>query len=474
MLTRRAFATTIAAPALALQKKTAPAVPNVLFIASDDLNTSLGCYGHPLVKSPNLDRLAARGVRFDRAYCNFPLCGPSRTSLLSGRRPDSTGIVENSIAVRERLLPDVVTLPQMFRQQGRQSIRLGKMYHMDVPMGVGKNLFDDAPSWDEADSPPGKEHNIEGERRNVTPKAGAGNNFEWVSFTGDGKHQADRVGADRAIDFLGTRGRQKPFFMGLGFVRPHVPLVAPARFFDLYPLSQINPVTNPPGDRDDIPKASEIVINTRANDMGMNEADKREALRGYYASISYMDSLVGEVLTALDRAKLTESTAIVFWSDHGWHLGEHHRWQKRSLFEESARVPLIVSAPGMARGKASRGLVELVDLYPTLAQLGGIAPPSGFEGQSFVPLLKQPDRLWKTAVFTQINSPKEGIVGRSVRTNTHRYIRWEGAHPDEELYDLAADPREFKNLARIPQHDGLKATLKATLDAGWRPAMAKL
>ncbi|MBY0506093.1 MAG: sulfatase [Bryobacteraceae bacterium] len=470
MLTRRNFATVLAAPALASGAKSAP---NVLFIASDDLNTSLGCYGHPLVKSPNIDRLAARGVRFDRAYCNFPLCGPSRTSLLSGRRPDSTGIVDNSIAVRERLIPDVVTLPQMFRQAGRHSVRIGKMYHMDVPAGVGKNLFDDPPSWDEADSPPGREHNIEGERRNVTPKAGSGNNFEWVSFTGDGRHQADRVGADRAIEYIHQRG-QKPFFMGLGFVRPHVPLVAPARFFDLYPLSQIQPVTNPPGDRDDIPKASEIVINTRANDMGMNDADKREALRGYYASISYMDSLVGEVLDALNRSKQAERTVIVFWSDHGWHLGEHHRWQKRSLFEESSRVPLIVSAPGMPRGKASRGLVELVDLYPTLAELGGIVPPAGFEGQSFVPLLQRPERPWKTAVFTQMNSPKEGIVGRAVRTATHRYIRWEGPYPDEELYDLERDPREFTNLARLPEHDGLKAKLRATLAAGWSAARAKV
>ncbi len=473
MITRRAFTSALAAPALALAKKTAAAIPNVLFIASDDLTAALGCYGHPVVKSPNIDRLASRGVLFHRAYCNFPLCGPSRTSLLSGRRPDSTGIVDNAIAVRERLIPDVVTLPQMFRQNGRLSIRIGKMYHMDVPAGVGKNLYDDPPSWDEADSPPGLENRIEGERRNITPQAGSGNQFEWVSFTDEGQHQADRVGTDRAIEYLSQRG-QKPFFLGLGLVRPHVPLVAPKRFFDLYPASEMKPVVNPPGDRDDIPRASEIVINTRANDMGMNDADKREALRGYFAAISYVDSLVGEVLAALDRAKLTERTAVVFWSDHGWHLGEHHRWQKRSLFEESSRVPLIVSAPGAARGKVSRRLVELVDLYPTLAELGGITPPPGFEGQSFAPLLRQPQRAWKTAVFAQMNSPKDGIIGRAVRTETHRYIRWEGPYPDEEVYDLVRDPHEYTNLARLPAHDGLKARLRATLDAGWRQAMARV
>ena len=285
MLARRAL---LGAPALLLAQKSAAERPNVLFIASDDLNNNLGCYGHPIVKSPNIDRLARTGVRFDRAYCQFPLCGPSRTSLLSGLRPDSTRILENQIAVRDKV-PDAVTLPQLFRESGWRSVRAGKMYHMDVPAGVGSNAFDDPPSWDLAVSPPGSEAKTEGEGRLI--KGG----WKWTSFKGDGKDQADDRATELAFETM-SHGGGKPWFLGLGYLRPHVPHIAPARFFDLYPLETIKPIVNPPGDRDDIPKASEISINTRANDMGMNEADKKEAIRGYYASISYMDWQVGRVL----------------------------------------------------------------------------------------------------------------------------------------------------------------------------------
>jgi uncharacterized sulfatase len=468
MPTRRAFLSSAAAPFLARAQKQNY---NVLFIAADDLRNALGCYGHPLVKSPNIDRLAGRGVRFDRAYCQFPLCGPSRTSLLSGLRPDSTRILTNGIAIRETV-PDAVTLPEFFRKRGYRSVRLGKMYHMDVPASVGTNKYDDPASWDVSVSPPGLEDKTPGEGRNITAKQGLGNAFKWVSFRGDGKDQADDSAAAQAVDLI-HKQKDQPFFLGLGFLRPHVPHVAPARFFDLYPLSSIQPVRNPPNDHGHIPKASEIAINTRANDMGMNEADKREAIRGYYASISYMDWQVGRVLDALDKSGAAARSVIVFWSDHGWHLGEHHRWHKRSLFEESARVPLIVSAPGGARGKASRALVELIDLYPTVTDLCGFAPPSHVEGQSLEPLLRNPDRPWKTAAFTQVTAP-DGIVGRAVRTDRYRYIRWEGPHPDEELYDHQTDPSEHANLAHDKASAPLVKQMQAILEAGWRGARAKV
>jgi uncharacterized sulfatase len=463
---RRQFLATAAAPALLLAQK--PRY-NVLFIAADDMNNALGCYGHPVVKSPNIDRLAGGGMRFDRAYCNFPLCGPSRCSLLSGLRPDSTKILDNGIAVRERN-PDVVTLPQHFKNHGWLSARYGKMYHMGVPTTVGSNRYDDAASWDIAVSPPGKEHHTAGDSRNVTPKVGEGGSFHWVSFTGDGKDQADTAAADLAIETM-HKNAAKPFFLAVGFVRPHVPNVAPARFFDLYPKETIRPFVNPPGDRDDIPKASEICVNTRANDMGMSESDKQEALRGYYASISYMDWNAGRLLDHLEQAKLADKTIVVFWGDHGWHLGEHHRWQKRSLFEESARVPLIVRALGR-RGRSTRALVELVDLYPTLAELAGLPVRAQLEGQSMVPLLDNPSRKWKSAAFTQM---KQGnIEGRAVRTDRYRYIRWTGEHPDEELYDHQADPHEFTNLARDGKRNAATlAAMRKTLDAGWRAARAR-
>jgi uncharacterized sulfatase len=468
-MTRRSFLSAAAAcgPQLLLGSKTAAERPNILFVASDDLNNCLGCYGHPLVKSPNVDRIASMGMRFDRAYCQFPLCGPSRTSLLSGMRPDTTRIWDNQIAVRDTM-PDVLTLPQLFRKNGWHSVRIGKMYHMDVPGSVGTNKWDDPASWDVAISPPGKEQHTVGEGRNITAKKGAG--WQWVAFKGPGKDQADETATDLAIETL-EKNRDRPLFLGLGLLRPHLPHVAPARFFDLYPIGNIPAPYNPPNDRDDIPKASEIAINTRANDMGMNENEKREAIRAYFASISYMDWQMGRVLAALEKLRLLDKTIIVFWGDHGWHLGEHHRWHKRSLFEESARAPLLVMAPGRkGNGKGCRALVEFVDIYPTVAELGGLKGPASLEGLSMVPLLDNPARKWKSAAFTQVSAP-DGIAGRAVRTDRYRYIRWEGPYPDEELYDHQTDAREFTNLARRPEHAATVKQMQEALKGGWRAAM---
>jgi uncharacterized sulfatase len=471
-MTRRSFlsSSALAAPALLLSQKSAEDRPNVLFIASDDMNNALGCYGHPIVQSPNLDKLAASGVRFDRAYCQYPVCGPSRASLLTGLRPNTTNIFENNIAVRETM-PDVVTLPQLFRNHGWHSTRAGKMYHMDVPGSVGTNKWDDPPSWDVAISPPGKEQHTVGEGRNITEGRRA--RWEWVAFKGEGKDQADERATEIAIETMSKR-RDGPWFLGLGYLRPHLPHVAPERFFDLYPLSRIEPVVNPPGDRDDIPLASEIAINTRANDMGMNTADKKEAIRAYYASVSYMDWQVGRVLDALDKLNLRNKTIVVFWGDHGWHLGEHHRWHKRSLFEESMRAPLIIHAPGRrGNGRSTRSLVEFVDIYPTLAESARLKAPSNLEGQSLVPLLDNPGRTWKSAAFSVVTGPN-GIKGSAAVTDRHRFIRWTGPHPDEELFDHQTDPREYTNLAKDPKHAATLQRMRAVLDAGWRAAKARV
>jgi uncharacterized sulfatase len=468
MLSRRAL---LAAPALLLGQKTSEERPNVLFIASDDMNNDLGCYGHPLVKSPNLDRLAASGVRFDSAYCQYPVCGPSRVSLLTGLRPETTKIFDNQIAPRETM-PDVLTLPQLFRNSGWRSVRVGKMYHMDVPGSVGTNKFDDPPSWDVSISPPGKEQHTAGQGRNIT--AGKKARWDWIAFKGDGKDQADERATEIAIETM-TANRDKPWFLGLGYLRPHLPHVAPERFFDLYPLSAMQPVVNPANDLDDIPEASEIAINTRAKDMGgMSAADKKEAIRAYFASVSYMDWQVGRVLDTLEKLNLRRKTVVVFWGDHGWHLGEHRRWHKRSLFEESMRAPLIVSAPGRkGNGRACKSLVEFVDIYPTVAELGGCTPPANLEGQSLVPLLDNPARPWKSAAFSVVTAP-DGIKGEAAVTGRYRYIRWTGPKPDEELYDRKSDPREFTNLARKPEHAAALKRMRAVLDAGWRAAKAKV
>lgn len=470
-ISRRSLLTSavLGAPTLLLSQKSAKERPNVLFIAADDMNNALGCYEHPIVKSPNLDKLAASGVRFDRAYCQYPVCGPSRASLLTGLRPDSTKIFENNISVRDTM-PDVVTLPQLFRNNGWHSVRAGKMYHMDVPGSVGTDKWDDPPSWDVAISPPGKEQHTVGKGRIINEEKGP--RWNWVAFEGDGKDQADERSTEIAIETM-TERNGSPWFMGLGYLRPHLPHVAPARFFDMYKLSEIEPIVNPPGDRDDIPLASEIAIKTRANDMRMNEADKKEAIRAYYASVSYMDWQVGRVLAALEKSNRRNKTIVLFWGDHGWHLGEHHRWHKRSLFEESMRAPLIVSATGRkGNGKPCRSLVEFVDIYPTLAELAELKAPGNLEGQSLRPLLDDPSRTWKSAAFSVVTAPK-GIMGRCAITDRHRYIRWEGPHPDEELYDRKSDPREYTNLARLPEHAALLEKMRGVLNAGWQAAKAK-
>jgi uncharacterized sulfatase len=442
-----AGALTLALPAQAQQQRRPL---NVLFIVSDDLSpTALGCYGHPLVQSPNIDALARSGTRFDRAYCQYALCAPSRASFLTGLRPDTTKVLTNGPDFRD-FIPNTVTMPQLFKNNGYQAIREGKMYHMGVPGTVGTDQWQDAASWTHNGSPQGKEHKSKGQGRNLTPKVGDGMAMNYIA-TPDESEQADFDAANRVIGHL-EKHRNDPFFIGLGFVRPHVPLVAPAKFFDLYPMAKVKPYVNPPNDLDDIPAASTAMISFRAHHMGMNEDQQREALRAYYASVSFMDDQLGRVLKTLDALKLRDNTVVVFQSDHGWHLGEHTYWQKRSLMEESAKVPLIISAPGQkTRGRVSKSLAELVDVYPTVAALAGLKAPAELHGKSLAPVLDDPNRPHKPVAKTQYNDPK--IQGRAARTEHFRYIRWTAAEgAGEELYDHRTDPQEFTNLAKNPTY----------------------
>lgn len=452
-LTRRAFLSAIAAAAACASRDESAPPRNVVLIASDDLNNTLGCYGHPVVQTPHLDALAARGVLFERAYCQFPFCGPSRASLLTGLRPDSSGVRTNAHVDFRETRPDWVTLPQLFKNAGRRSMRVGKVFHMGVPGGVGTDAHQDPPSWDVSISPPGLEDESPGEGANLTPDMRRGIRMQWIR-TADGAGQADEGAADTAIELLEKQAGE-PFFLGLGFVRPHVPFVAPGRFFDLYSPDEVVLAQNPPDDLDDIPAPAKDLRPFLWNHMGMTEAQQREALVGYYASVSYMDEQVGRTLQALERLGLADNTVIAFFGDHGWSLGEHTHWQKMALMEEAVRAPLIVSDPGRkGAGSKSRALVEFVDIYPTLAELGGLAGPDGLEGKSFVPLLDQPDLPWKKAAFSQVEW-EDRIYGRTVRTDRYRYIEWEGDGGGEELYDHEADPGELRNLAGDPDHADL-------------------
>lgn len=447
MPTRRELLTAALAPFV--QTKAAAKPANVLFVVSDDLtSTALGCYGHPLVQSPNVDSLAKDGVRFDRTYCQYALCAPSRASFLTGMRPNSTKVLTNGPDFRDAL-PNHPTLPQLFKNNGYQAIREGKMFHMGVPGTVGTAQWQDAPSWTHNGSPQGKEHNSQGERKNLTPHVAPGMPpgvaMTYVR-TPDATEQADFDAANRAIAHL-EKHRNDPFFLGLGFVRPHVPFVAPSPYFDKYPLAKIHPYKNPADDLADIPAFVPTILGATAHHMKMNEDQQREALRGYYAAITFMDDQLGRVLRTLEALKLRDNTIVVFMSDHGWHLGEHTFWQKRSLMEQSTKVPFIVSAPGRkAKNKVSRSLVELVDLYPTIAELAGLKAPSNLEGKSFVPLLDDPRRRHKDAARTQLNAGKNS--GRALRTDNFRYIQWKTETAEaEELYDHRKDPAEFHNVA---------------------------
>ena len=437
---------------------------NVLLIVSDDLNNDLGAFGNAIVKTPNIDRLAARGVRFDRAYNQFPLCNPSRASFMTGLRPDTTRIYDLVEQTRTHV-PDVVTLPQMFKRNGYVAARVGKIYHYGVPGQIGTNGLDDPPSWDEVVNPRGVDKDEEPQLTNYTPDRGLGSALAFhISPASDEQHTDGKV-ASETIGLL-EKHKDRPFFIAAGFFRPHTPFIAPQKYFDLYPLDRIHAAqTLSDEEMAQYPLAAFF---TRPPNWGLNELQQREVIRAYYASISFMDANVGRVLESLDRLQLTDRTIVVFMSDHGYNLGEHGQWMKQSLFERSARAPLLIAGPGVsARAGVSTRIVEYVDLYPTLAELAHLSPPAGLEGRSLVPLLRSPAAAWDHAGFTQTmrgGDPVSGFMGYSVRTERWRYSEWDEGKRGRELYDEAADPAELHNLAGDPKFAPVVADMRQRLE----------
>lgn len=415
---------------------------NVLFIAVGDLNNDLGCYGNKFVKTPNIDRLAKRSIKFNKAYTQFPLSIPSRASLLTGQRPDVTGVYELQTHFRKNL-PNAVTLPQLFKNNDYFSARIGKIFQYGLPGQAGTEALDDPISWDYKMSPEGRDKAEERLVRNLTPAQSVENGLAWGSSRGTDKEQTDGMIADEAVKLL-TEKKGTPFFLAVGFYRPASPFIAPKKYFDMYPWSMMELPKEKANDLDDVPEAA---LFTKPANWNLREPQRREALRAYYATVSFMDAQVGKVLDALDKLKLTDRTIIVFVSDHGFNVGQHGQWTSQSLFENAARVPLLISVPGGLKGKASSRIVELLDVYPTLAELCGLNNVPSLQGKSLTPLLTNTDDvLWSKPAYTQVQ--RDQISGRSVRTERYRYTEWNRGEAGVELYDHQNDPEEFTNLAK--------------------------
>lgn len=421
---------------------------NILFIAADDLNNDMECYGFSFVKTPNLNRLVAKATRFDRAYNQYPLCNPSRASLLTGYRPDKTGVYNLQKNFRETL-PGAVTLPQLFIKNGYNTTRIGKIFHYGVPAQIGTDGMDDPLSWNKTINPRGRDKAEENQVINYTPNIPLGAALSYLVAEGTDEEQTDGMIANEAIRIM-EDNKDQPFFLAVGFFRPHCPFVAPKKYFDMYPLDKIPMPLESATDWNDKPEAAKW----RTFNYELEETKRRELIRAYYASITFVDAQVGKLLDALDRLKLAENTIVVFWSDHGYNVGQHGQWQKQSLFEHSARVPLIISVPGITSGKATGRTVELLDIYPTLAELCGLKSPADLQGKSLVPLLRKPTGDWNKAAYTQVARiiNNEIIMGRSVRTERWRYTEWDGGKRGLELYDYNTDPDEFINLAKDPKY----------------------
>jgi uncharacterized sulfatase len=443
--------------------------PNVLLIYSDDLNTDIGCYGDPVVMTPNIDRLAARGVRFDRAYCQYPLCNPSRASTMTGLRPDTLKVYDLQTNLREGH-PRITTLPQIFKNNGYFSARVGKIYHYGVPRQIGSGGMDDPDSWDLAINPRGRDKDEESKIHLLTRGTGTtlGFSMSWLNMDSRDEDQTDGQCTTETIKLLERFAREKrPFFIGAGFFRPHTPYIAPNKYFDMYPKESAKLRSGPKDDLDDVPP---IALTIKPSNYGLSESDLKDCRRAYAAATSFVDAEVGRLLESVDRLGLTDNTVVVFISDHGYLLGEHGQWQKQLLFEESARVPMIFAGPGVSGRGGSPRTVEMLDIYPTLVELCGLPKPKHkLEGKSLAPLLKDPAAKWNRPAYSQVTrkvgpgKDAKEIMGRSVRNERWRYTEWDGGKLGSELYDHDKDPHEFHNLAKDNKHSKVVDEMKQLL-----------
>ncbi|MCL5269632.1 MAG: sulfatase [bacterium] len=455
-----------------------PRRPNVLFIAVDDLRPQLGCYGRKQIVSPNINRLAAEGLLFERTYCQQAICMASRASLMSGYRPDKGGIF--NCGPLYECVPGALSLNRHFLANGYETASIGKVYHhrSDETVGWSRGAYHPMGQWVGRGYLAGESIAEVKAYARAHPKetrTGMGPAFEGPDVADNA--YADGMHADRAVALLGEL-KDRPFFLAVGFLKPHLPFCAPKKYWDLYAEDKIDLADNP-----FVPKGAPKIALTDWGELrgyagmpakgDMPDDLARKLIHGYYACVSYTDAQIGRLLDELDRLGLRDNTIVVLWGDHGWKLGEHTMWCKHTNYELDTHAPLIISAPGAkARGRSTRALTEFVDIYPTLCDLCGLERPAHLEGASMAPLFDDPDRPWKRAAFSQY--PRGRIMGYTMRTDRFRYTEWRnmqtGATVATELYDHASDPAENTNVAHDPARAGDVAARKEMLRAGYKAA----
>lgn len=428
---------------------------NVLFIAIDDLRPELGCYGNELAVSPNIDQLADEGLLFERAYCQQAVCSPSRTSLLTGLRPDSTHVYDLTTHFRNTV-PNVITLPQHFKNNGYYTTWWGKIFHAALLDSIswtqqGKRL-EPEDNW--------RAYVRQDSKEKAARNKGGGPAFEMADVP-DNAYPDGQI-ADNAIKAL-HQIKDRPFFLAVGFYKPHLPFNAPKKYWDLY-----DPADFKLPDHRYPPENAPVLASTNFGELrayygipqkgDLTEEQALQLIHGYHACVSYTDAQIGRLLQELKALGLDKNTIVVLWGDHGWKLADYGQWCKHTNFEIDTRAPLIVKVPGMkTKGRKTKALVEFVDIYPSLCELAGLPQPEHLQGDSFVPLLSEPDLSWKNVAISQYPREKEEIMGYSIRTDRYRYTRWQrNSKPKKvialELYDLHKDPQGFVNIANQSEY----------------------
>lgn len=454
------------------EKASAPKM-NVLFIAVDDLRPELNVYGHSQMVTPHFDRLAEQGLVFDRAYCQQAVCAPSRNSLLTGLRPDALNIYDLGTFFR-KTVPDVVTLPQHFKTNGYHTESIGKIYHV-YHGNSDDSLSWSVPSWDYR---PYRDQYRKITRNDTSgiegPEPAVGSKrIPWYASEYPDEHQLDYGVASRAIERLETL-KDQPFFLAVGFFKPHLPFIAPQKYWDLYPTDEVElPSADPPTGAPNYAMTRFGELRKYHGIPAEGPLSKEQAvqmIRGYRASVSFIDVQLGRLLDALERLDLARNTIIVLWGDHGWKLGEYGSWCKHTNFEWDTRSVLMVSTPGMlAKGQKTRSLTEFIDIYPTLCELAELPLPGHLQGQSLATLLDHPEQSLKKAALSQYPKNRKALMGYSLRTDRYRLVSWRDlSHRtrihENELYDHQSDPGETINLAGDPQYDSLVQALNTMLD----------